>query len=189
MAFLIRLRNAAINECRAIVNKAGAMRDRRGVRHNGRPLFPSESSNCRCEYEFGSEDEYLQPNSQQIRARQPSAVFIMAYPKCTPHSTLRCSDHWRAFSLLWSPSGECREYFWISKPAEGWADMRGVATFGGGCSAQANLYVTQFMYLQNMRCHYPDLGVYIKRDTVNSPTSQAGKVLQLEKKTLMELVL
>lgn len=110
-------------------------------------------------------------------------------PKCTPHSTLRCSDHWRAFSLLWSPSGECREYFWISKPAEGWADMRGVATFGGGCSAQANLYVTQFMYLQNMRCHYPDLGVYIKRDTVNSPTSQAGKVLQLEKKTLMELVL
>jgi len=33
--------------------------------------------------------------------------------------------------------------------------------FGGGCSAQANLYVTQFMYLQNIRCHYRDLDVYI----------------------------
>jgi len=47
------------------------------------------------------------------------------------------------------------------KPPPGWEDMAWGGGFGGGCSAQANLYVTQFMYLQNIRCHYRDLDVYI----------------------------
>lgn len=163
-AFLIRMRNIAINDCQG----------KCGERNEGSGCGSGCGCGCECgsasllmvghyftgilklSLRFTSRYEYLQQHSQFTTNSGMTTLLRGIYEAIPPPFPF---DHYGC--AAGSGNLQSGNTFELETAIGVARYIRGVVASVGVGSAQANLYVTQFMYLQNIRCHCRDLDAYI----------------------------